>query len=147
MKKILQEIEIRYTPTGIKSKESITSSKDAYCLFLNHWNQNLIELQEEFHILFLSRANKVKGVYKLSKGGVTGTVVDNKLVFGVALKTGATSLILAHNHPSGNLKPSLADIDITKKIKKAGELLEIKLLDHLIITMEGYYSFADEGNL
>ncbi|MDZ7650383.1 MAG: JAB domain-containing protein [Cytophagales bacterium] len=95
--------------------------------------------------MLTNRANKVLGIFELSTGGVSGTVADPKLIFAAALKGAASGMILAHNHPSGNLQPSQADLDLTKKIREAGKLLEIQLLDHVIVTSEGYYSFADEG--
>lgn len=104
-----------------------------------------MEFKEEFYIILLNRANKVLGWYKVSEGGMSGTVVDPKLVFSIALKSLASSLVLAHNHPSGNLKPSNEDINLTKKLKEAGALLEIPVLDHLILTTDGYFSFGDEG--
>lgn len=100
---------------------------------------------EEFWVLFLNNSNKVISKSQLSKGGITGTIVDVRLVFKLALESGATSLILCHNHPSGNLQPSDADKEITKKIKIAGDSLDVKVLDHLIITETKYYSFVDEG--
>lgn len=100
---------------------------------------------EEFWVLFLNNSNKVISKSQLSKGGMTGTVVDARLVFKLAFETGATSLILCHNHPSGSLIPSEADKQITKKLKLAGESLDVKILDHLIITETNYYSFVDEG--
>ncbi|MFI8379295.1 DNA repair protein RadC [Leeuwenhoekiella sp. NPDC079379] len=102
---------------------------------------------EEFWILYLNNANKVLSMHQLSKGGMTGTLVDVRLVFKKALETGAVSIILAHNHPSGTLKASQADKNITEKLKKASESLDIKVLDHLIITEKAYFSFADEGLL
>lgn len=100
---------------------------------------------EEFWIIFLNNSNKVISKSQLSKGGITGTLVDVRLVFKMALEIGATSLILCHNHPSGGLNPSEADKQITKKLKLAGESLDIKVLDHIIIIETGYYSFLDEG--
>ncbi|MEP6806618.1 MAG: DNA repair protein RadC [Flavobacterium sp.] len=100
---------------------------------------------EEFWVLFLNNSSKVLSKSKLSKGGITGTIVDIRLVFKLAFECGATSLILCHNHPSGNLEPSDADKQITKKIKIAGDSLDVKVLDHLIITETKYYSFVDEG--
>lgn len=102
---------------------------------------------EEFWVLFLN--NSLKVVYKsqLSKGGITGTLVDIRIVFKTAFENNATSIILVHNHPSGSLKPSAADIAITTKICKAGSTLDIDVLDHLIITENGYYSFKDEGRI
>lgn len=100
---------------------------------------------EEFWIIYLNNSNKVISKSQLSKGGITGTLVDTRLVFKVALEMGATSLILCHNHPSGTIMPSDADKLITKKLKLAGDSLDVKVLDHLIITETKYYSFVDEG--
>ncbi len=106
------------------------------------------ELQhEEFWILYLNYSNKVIAKSQLSKGGITGTVVDIRIVFKIALEQNATSIILSHNHPSGKLQPSDADIIITKKIKMAGQQSDIPVLDHLIITEKGFYSFNDNGFL
>jgi len=102
---------------------------------------------EEFWILYLNNSNKIIKSTQLSKGGITGTVVDVRLAFKEALQLGAVGIILAHNHPSGTLKPSQADIQLTKKLKTAGESLDIKVLDHLIITEKAYFSFADENML
>jgi DNA repair protein RadC len=100
---------------------------------------------EEFWVLFLNNSNKVISKSQLSKGGIEGTIVDARMVFKLALETGATGLILCHNHPSGALLPSEADKEITKKLKMAGECLDVKVLDYLIITETKYYSFVDEG--
>jgi len=102
---------------------------------------------EEFWVLFLNNSNKVILKSQLSKGGISGTIVDVRLVFKLALESGATGLILCHNHPSGTLVPSEADKQITKKLKMAGDSLDVKVLDHLIITETKYYSFVDEGIL
>ncbi len=102
---------------------------------------------EEFWILYLNNSNKIIKSTQLSKGGITGTVVDVRLAFKEALQLGAVGIILAHNHPSGTLKPSQADIQLTKKLKVAGDSLDIKVLDHLIITEKAYFSFADENML
>jgi DNA repair protein RadC len=102
---------------------------------------------EEFWIVYLNNSNKVISKTQLSKGGITGTVVDVRLVFKIALEMGATSLVLCHNHPSGSLKPSEADKQITQKLKRAGESLEIAILDHIILTETGYFSFVDQGIL
>ncbi|RXG22701.1 DNA repair protein RadC [Leeuwenhoekiella aequorea] len=102
---------------------------------------------EEFWILYLNNANKVLTMHQLSKGGMTGTLVDVRLVLKKALETGAVALIVAHNHPSGTLKPSQADKNITEKLQQAAKSLDIKVLDHLIITEKAYFSFADEGLL
>ncbi|MBS7231999.1 DNA repair protein RadC [Flavobacterium psychroterrae] len=122
--------------------EMITSSKIVFDIM-----QPIIGelLHEEFWVLFLNNSNKVISKSQLSKGGITGTIVDVRLVFKLAFECGATSLILCHNHPSGNLDPSDADKQITKKLKVAGDSLDVKVLDHLIITETKYYSFVDEG--
>ena len=104
-------------------------------------------MHEEFWIVYLNNANNVLQKQQLSKGGITGTVVDTRLVLKTALELGAVSLVLAHNHPSGTLKPSQADIQVTEKLKTAATSLDIKILDHLIITEKAYYSFADAGIL
>ncbi|WP_196889519.1 RadC family protein [Aureivirga sp. CE67] len=122
----------------------ITSSKNVFEL-LHPLIGNIPH--EEFWIIFLNNSNKVIFQMQLSKGGLTATVVDVRLLFKKALEIRATSIILGHNHPSGSLKPSNADRNITSKIKEAGNVLDIKLLDHLIITQKSYYSFADEGML
>ncbi len=120
----------------------ITCSRDIF----NVMHPIIGELShEEFWIVFLNNANKVIGKQQLSKGGITATVVDVRLLFKRVLEVGATSIIIAHNHPSGTLKPSLQDHKITEKLKNAGQLLDVKVLDHLIITAKDYYSFADEG--
>lgn len=104
-------------------------------------------LHEEFWILFLNNANKLLDKSQLSKGGIHATLVDVRLIFKKAISTGATSIILCHNHPSGNLTPSHSDIQLTKKIMKGGELLDIKVLDHIIVSQHGYFSFADENRM
>jgi len=98
-------------------------------------------------ILLLNRANKCLGIFTVSQGGTTSTEVDAKLIFATALKCNAINIILAHNYPSGNLSPSGADTQLTKKLKEGGKLLNIDVLDHIIITEDGYYSFADEGKI
>lgn len=142
------EVELVYR-SKVKAYErpGIASSKDAYELFLALWEDGKLDLVEQFKVLFLNRANKVLCVYNVSSGGITGTVADPRLIYAAALKVNAISLILCHNHPSGNLKPSKADELLTEKIKGAGAFLDIKVLDHVIVSSEGYYSFADEGLL
>lgn len=125
-------------------RKKITSSTSVF-----EYVQPLIgELpHEEFWVLYLNNSNRILKSAQLSKGGITGTVVDVRLAFKEALQLGAVAIILAHNHPSGTLKPSQADIQLTKKLKLAGESLDIKVLDHLIITEKAYFSFADENML
>lgn len=142
----IKEIRVSYS-SGNTNKVKIRHSKDSYELLKSCWNMNTIELQEEFKVLLLNRNHQVLGIYPLSKGGISGTVVDAKLVYSVALKCNASSIIVAHNHPSGNLNPSEADLRLTKKLKQAGNYLDITLLDHLIITKNGYYSFSDESQI
>lgn len=144
----LTEIELTYKSNRpYNERHKITSAKAAFELFLNNWNENKIELLEQAKILVLNRSNQVLGISHLSTGGTSGTVVDPKQVFALALKANASAIILAHNHPSGNLCPSDADDKITNKLYKAGKLLDIEVLDHLIITRDGYYSFAESGRL
>ena len=126
-------------------RPKITSSRDAQQIFMSCWDDTKMELAEQFKVMLLNRAHKVLGVFELSSGGISGTVADPKLIFAAALKGVASGLILPHNHPSGNLQPSQSDIDLTRKVKEAGRLLEIQVLDHVILTTEGYYSFSDEG--
>jgi DNA repair protein RadC len=142
------EVELVYK-SKVKASErpQIVSSKDAYDLLQLLWEEGKIDLVEQFKVLFLNRANKVLCLYNVSSGGITGTVADPRLIYSAALKVNAVALILSHNHPSGALKPSRQDEELTQKIKGAGAFLDIKVLDHLIITSEGYYSFADEGLL
>jgi len=136
------ELGRRRREMGSVKRKKITSSSDVYELFaprledLNH---------EEFWILLLNRANLVIGKYEISKGGVSGTVADSKIIFKTAIDNLASSIILCHNHPSGNLKPSKADLQLSEQLKKAGQLMEIPILDHLIVSEKGYLSMADEG--
>ncbi len=123
----------------------INGSVRAYELLLENWAEDTIELKEEFKILLLNRAHKVLGISVISSGGVSGTLVDPKLVFITALKTLASGIILTHNHPSGNRQPSQADIQLTRKLVASGKLLELPIIDHIILTTTGYFSFADEG--
>lgn len=126
----------------------ITCSQGAADLAYSQWNKDTIELHETFKIILLNNANKVKGIYETSNGGITGTLVDVRILFAVLLKSLTTAVILVHNHPSGTLTPSEPDKRLTDKIKKAGELFDIKVLDHLILIPDGnYFSFADEGIL
>ena len=144
MKHIISEIQLKYSPTkSIGTK--ISNSSDAYNCFKALWDMDTIELQEEFKILLLNRSNEILGIHTLSKGGMTGTLVDTRLLFAVVIKSAACSFIMAHNHPSGNLNPSEPDKRLFRKISQAAEFLDIQVLDNLIISKEGYYSFTDEG--
>ena len=147
MKDKVNEIQISYKEkTSISKSPSIKSSADAAELLFEHWDKSTIGLYENFKVVLLNNSNKVKGVYELSKGGITGTLVDIRILFATILKSLSVGIILTHNHPSGKLKPSEADINLTKKIKKAAELFDVKVLDHLIIVPNGdYYSFSDNA--
>lgn len=141
------EITVSYKPNKAL-KPLIKSSDDAYFHLLKFFPEDTIALHETFVVGYLNRANRLIGVYELSKGGITGTVADPRLVLSVALKTAATGIILAHNHPSGNLQPSDADKKMTERINEACQLMDIKLLDHLIFSPSGtILSFASEGLL
>ncbi|MCL6218586.1 JAB domain-containing protein [Zunongwangia pacifica] len=142
----ISEINVSYSNNN-NSCLKIKSSRHSYEILRACWNDGTIELQEEFKILMLNRGSQVLGIYPLSKGGVSGTLVDAKLVFSVALKCNASAIILAHNHPSGNLKSSEADRTLTRRLKSAADFLDIKLLDHIILSKDNYLSFADEGML
>jgi DNA repair protein RadC len=128
-------------------RPKITKSTDAFQVLKNHWNLETIDFLEHFKVMLLNRANRVLGIIEISTGGMAGTVADPKVIFMAAIKSAASGMVLAHNHPSGNLQPSQADINLTRKLKGGGELLDIAVLDHLVISSEGFYSFADEGIL
>jgi DNA repair protein RadC len=129
-------------------RKKISSSFDAHKIFRENWNPDTIEHVEEFKILLMNRSNSVLGIMDVSKGGISGCVVDNRIIFQAAIKANASGIIVCHNHPSGNLNPSESDTKITQKIKNAGAVVEVQLLDHLILTTDGsYYSFADNGLL
>jgi DNA repair protein RadC len=141
------EIRLIYT-NKIKAadRSKINASQDAYEIFVSHWDMDIIQLQEQFKCLLLNRSNEVLGIYHHSIGATTGVVVDVRLLLAAAIKANAISLIVAHNHPSGNLSPSSTDLNLTRKLKDACKLLEFTLLDHLIITNEGYHSCADHDS-
>jgi DNA repair protein RadC len=142
------EIELIYkTNVQASQRPKIESSKDAYNVLIQSWNSDRLEFIEEFKILLLNNASRVLGIFEVSKGGISGASADVRIVFAAALKANATGIILAHNHPSGQLVPSDADKYITENMRKAGELLNIRVLDHLIVTAEGFYSFSDNGHL
>lgn len=142
----LAEVEIHYkSKQKASDRVKITDSKGCEKLFRLAFDADKIEYREEFIILMMNRASHVLGYVKISTGSSTGTVVNKQLIFQAALNANACSIVVAHNHPSGNLNPSAADISVTKELKEAGKLLDIAVLDHLILTEESYYSFADEG--
>lgn len=138
------ELGRRRNESDFSEKVKITCSNDIYQLI----KPELMDLRkEEFWVILMDRANQVIKKEQISSGGISGTVADPKIIFKAALDQYASSIILIHNHPSGNLKPSRADIDLTKKMKEAGKLLEIPVLDHIIFSDEGFLSFADDGIL
>lgn len=139
------EITINYRPLeGFDKMVRVATSADIVPFLRKIWSDRIDHI-EEFLVILLNRSNRVIGFKKVSMGGVTGCLVDAKIVFQAALMTNATSIILTHNHPSGNTQPSAEDIAITKKIKQGGMLLEIMTIDHIILTSDGFFSFADEG--
>lgn len=127
-----------------QTTKSVGSSRDVFGIFY----PIMRDLQhEEFWVVLLNRANRILGKYMISRGGVSGTIADPKVIFNRALLSQASAMILVHNHPSGNTEPSQADRDITRKLRNAGDLLDLPVLDHLIVAEDGYFSFADEGIL
>lgn len=140
----LAEIKPVYK-TKQKATVKITGSDTAAKALREAYDTDTIELAEQFTILILNRQNNVIGWVRISSGGTAGTVVDKKIVFAIALQTNAASIILCHNHPSGNLEPSKTDELLTNDIVKAGKILDIPVLDHIILTADDYCSFADEG--
>ena len=145
----VNEIQLSYKESFLTSCETtISSSSKAAAILLQSFDMNTIALQETFKVLLLNNSNKVKGIYTLSIGGITGTLVDIRILYAVILKSLSTAVILCHNHPSGTLKASEQDNEITQKIKKAGSYLDVKVLDHIILSPDGkYFSFADNGLL
>lgn len=142
----IAEVQLTYaTKVKPSDRPKIQSSRDSFEILRQTWNAETIELREEMKVVLLNHGHRVLGIYKLSEGGVAGTFADPKLIFTAAIKSNSSAIILAHNHPSGNLQPSQADIQLTKRCKEIGRMLDLVVLDHIIITSEGYYSFADEG--
>ena len=144
----IPEITLSYR-TKFKASElpQISCIEDAYKIFSQAWDDNKLDLMEEAKLMLLNRAHRVLGICTLSSGGITGTVMDTRHVFVAALKANACNIILAHNHPSDNLEPSNADRTLTDRIKAAGELLDIKVIDHLIIGRSGCYSLTGEEKI
>ncbi len=143
----LAEIKITYrNKQKFSEMIKVTCSSDVVDVLRSFWSDQL-EYREEFAVICLNRANRILGYSFISSGGMAGTVADAKVIFQMALKSNASSMILAHNHPSGNKLPSNQDIELTKKMKQIGELLDLPVLDHIILTAETYYSLADEGDI
>ena len=140
------EVELTYKSTS-KARSKIYSSEDAYKVLLPTYKEGTICYKEYFKVLFLNQASQVLGYTLISEGGITETYADVTVILQAALLTNSVAIILAHNHPSSSMKPSRQDMEITKQVKDAAQLMRIKVLDHLILTDAGYYSFADEGQL
>jgi len=144
----VSEIELVYkSKVKASQRPLVKDSRTTYEILMKTWDEDKIEFVEEFKVLLLNTAHKVIGIYQVSQGGLTGTVADPRLIITAALKASASRIILSHNHPSGNYHPSRADMDLTNKIKNGAAFMDMMVLDHLIVTKEGYYSFADEGVL
>jgi len=150
MEKLLKlpvtEVRLVYK-TKVKASDRIqlNNSVETYKFLMSTWDENKLELQEQFKVVLMNNKNRVLGLYELSTGGVASTSADPKLIFMASLKANASTIIVAHNHPSGDPQPSLVDKNLTKKIKEAGRLLDITVHDHMIVTRHFYYSFADRG--
>jgi DNA repair protein RadC len=140
------EVQLIYKRnSNLDHNPKVSSSKEAYALLRETWDLNRIELLEQFKILLLNNSNICMGISDVSTGGVSSCIVDPRIVFATALKANAATIILAHNHPSGGLRPSESDLNLTKKLVGAGKLLNIDVVDHLIITPKSYYSMGDNG--
>ena len=144
VKNFVSEISVSYSHT-YKRKIKITDAYSAEKTLRKMWDAQLMNIQEQFCVLFLNNANEVVGFRCLSTGGLTATSIDLRILFSIACKSLSSAIIIAHNHPSGTLKASKADIDITHKIKRAGEMLDINLLDHVILTDKSFVSLAQQG--
>lgn len=139
MEQTLNEIRVSYKPRRFKTQPVIKTTFDAVQLLRKLFNSDTVGLQEQFIVIYLNRANEVIGVYHLSTGGLTGTVADIRLVLAVGLKVAATKMIISHNHPSGNMTPSRADIEITTKFRNACKLMDMELLEHIILDPGGRF--------
>lgn len=143
------KISVSYNPkVKVSERIIVSSSRDAFNVLIDIWNNDTISLFEEFYVLYLDRKNGMIGYRNMNRGSNCGTVVDIRLIFSIGLSISANAFILSHNHPSGNMKPSQIDTELTRKIKEGAKLLDLKLLDHLIVcpdNLNRYYSFSDEG--
>ena len=144
---IVSEIQLKYKPQPLT--ETINSAKDILKLLINRvYDEETIGYKETFKVLLLNNSNKIIGFTTISEGGLTSTIVDVRVILQTALVSNASAIILTHNHPSGNTHPSCQDDNLTKKIKAACEIMDIRLLDHIIVTpYDSYYSYCDEGRL
>ena len=140
------EVELSYKST-VRKKRKIATSFDAYGMLLPTFREDTIGYKEYFKVVLLNQAQEVLGYTQISEEGITETSADVRIILQAALLTNATAIILAHNHPSGKLRPSRQDIALTEQVKKAAEIMRITVIDHIILTDDSYYSFADEGQL
>jgi DNA repair protein RadC len=150
IKQKVTEITVVYkNKQALSERPVIKSADDSFIHILDGYDFDTIGLQEQFVCMYLNSANAVIGVYRSSVGGITGTVADIRLILSVALKIAATDFIISHNHPSGSLKPSRQDVELTAKLKQAASYMDIRVLDHIIVdaSRKNYFSFADEGML
>lgn len=143
------EVQLSYKDSvKVSTRYKINSSQDIYELLIKHFSDDTIGYKESFKVILLNQSNRVLGVVPISEGGISATYVDVRLILQAALLANATQIILAHNHPSGAIKPSIYDDALTEKVKKAAELMEIHVADHIIVSPEKeYYSYYDEGKL
>lgn len=142
------EVQVTYkSKVKASQRPQITTSREVYELLMKVYNPDNIELKECFKVVLLNQANKVLGVHNLSIGGIDGTYADVRSILQIAILTNAVGIIVSHNHPSGNTSPSVNDRKLTTTIKQACDIMNIRLIDHIIVTLESYYSFGDEGDL
>lgn len=140
------QLELKKKDSTIE-KVKLTKSNDVQKFFRKIFDEDSLEIYESFMAVFLNQKMETVGWFKVSQGGISATVVDNKLIFSAALLCHASYIIVAHNHPSGSLEPSQGDIQSTNKIKECARLLDMKLIDHIILTKDDYYSFSDNHNI
>lgn len=142
----LSEIKLSYIPCfKLSERPIVKDSRTTYEILLQHWDAGKMLLLEEFKIILLNNAARVLGIVDISQGGIAHVAVDLQIVFATALKANASAIIMAHNHPSGTLMPSPNDLQMTDKVCAAGRILGIRVLDHLIVTPENYFSFLEDG--
>ena len=142
----VSEIQVSYLPKFKASERPrVSTAKQAYDVLINNWDMSRIHMQEQMYMLLLNTAGSVIGISLISTGGKAGTLADPKIIFSIALKAQAATIVVAHNHPSENLKPSQADLNLTRRLVEAGKVLDLLVVDHLIVTTEKFYSFGDEG--
>lgn len=145
---IIAEIELVYKPHfSACDRPRVNHSADSYSIFKSNWNLGTIALRTEFRVMFLNATNNVLGILTLNFGNIDKALIDVRLLFGAALKAGASAIITAHNRPSGELKTSTEDINLVRQIKSAADTLSIKYLDHITLTAQKFHSYADEGML